>query len=89
MTVLVVKDTAIVAELKSSSETVGQDALKFLGVLKKEKPGSGNIAASANDVQKAIRQLERLAGVGLVMILYGALFVMYQYILLVGFSTIG
>lgn len=54
---------AIVVELRSASEAVGQDALKFLGVLKKEKPGSGNIAASANEVQKAIRQLERLAGV--------------------------
>ena len=65
MSVLVGMDTAIIAELKSSSETVGQDALKFLGVLKKEKPGSGSIAASANEVQKAIRQLERLAGVRL------------------------
>lgn len=73
MTVLVVMDTTIVAELKSSSETVGQDALKFLGVLKKEKPGSGNIAASANEVQKAIRQLERLAGVRLIITLYRAL----------------
>ena len=50
-------------ELVSSSESVGQDALKFLHVLKKEKPGSGSIAASANDLQKVIRQLERLAGV--------------------------
>ena len=56
-------------ELKTSSEAVGEDALKFLGVLKMEKPGSGNIAASANEVQKAIRQLERLAGVGLVVYL--------------------
>ena len=50
-------------ELKASSQQIGQNALKFLEVLKKEKPGSGNIAASANDVQKSIRQLERLAGV--------------------------
>lgn len=47
----------------SSSETIGGDALKFLQVLKREKPGSGSIAASANDLQKVIRQLERLAGV--------------------------
>ena len=47
----------------SSSEAIGADALKFLQVLKKEKPGSGSIAASANDLQKLIRQLERLAGV--------------------------
>ena len=47
----------------SSSEAIGADALKFLQVLKKEKPGSGSIAASANDLQKVIRQLERLAGV--------------------------
>ena len=51
------------AELMSSSEAIGGDALKFLQVLKKEKPGSGSIAASANDLQKVIRQLERLAGV--------------------------
>ena len=53
----------LLAELKTSSEMVGQDTLKFLEVIKREKPGSGNIAASANDIQKAIRQLERLAGV--------------------------
>lgn len=47
----------------NSSEAIGGDALKFLEVLKKEKPGSGSIAASANDLQKVIRQLERLAGV--------------------------
>lgn len=51
------------AELKKCSESIGQDALKFLQLLKKEKPGSGNIAASANDIQKSIRQLERFAGV--------------------------
>ena len=50
-------------ELMNSSEAIGGDALKFLEVLKKEKPGSGSIAASANDLQKVIRQLERLAGV--------------------------
>lgn len=49
-------------KLMSSSEAIGADALKFLQVLKKEKPGSGSIAASANDLQKLIRQLERLAG---------------------------
>ena len=49
----------------NSSEAIGQDALKFLQVLKKEKPGSGSIAASANDLQKVIRQLERQAGVRL------------------------
>ena len=42
---------------------MGQAALKFLEVLKKEKTGSGTIASQANKVQKSIRGLERMAAV--------------------------
>ena len=50
-------------ELIGTSKAVGEDALKYLGILKQEKPGSGAIASGANDVQKSIRSLGRLAGV--------------------------
>ena len=45
------------------SKAVGQVALKFLEVLKKEKTGSGTIASKANEMQKSIRGLERMAAV--------------------------
>lgn len=51
-------------ELVGSCKTVGQTALKFLEVLKQQKVGSGDIASQANDVQKSIRALQRLTGVG-------------------------
>ena len=44
-------------------KAVGEESLKFLSVLKLEKPGSGKIASGANDVQKSIRALQRKADV--------------------------
>ena len=46
-----------------SSQLIGEDTLKFMAILKQEKPGSGTIASGANDLQKAIRALGRLAEV--------------------------
>lgn len=48
-----------IAELVDNCKSVGEDSLKFLAVLKLEKPGSGKIAAGANDLQKTIRTLQR------------------------------
>ena len=42
---------------------VGEESLKFLAVLKLEKPGSGKIAAGASELQKSIRGLQRKADV--------------------------
>ena len=50
-------------ELLSSCRQIGEEGLKLLGVLKQKQPGSGNIAASTNSVQKSIRSLTRLVEV--------------------------
>ena len=42
---------------------VGEESLKFLSILKQEKPGSGKIAAGANTLQTSIRALQRKANV--------------------------
>ena len=50
-------------ELEESTQTIGEQCLEYLSVLKKEKPGSGTIASAGNALQKTIRSLGRLAGV--------------------------
>lgn len=40
-------------------KAVGEECLKFLSILKMEKPGSGKIASGANDLQTSIRALQR------------------------------
>lgn len=50
-------------ELEENAQAIGQSSLQYLSVLKCEKPGSGTIASAANDLQKTIRGLGRLAGV--------------------------
>lgn len=50
-------------ELEENAQTIGQSSLQYLSILKREKPGSGTIASAANDLQKTIRSLGRLAGV--------------------------
>lgn len=49
-------------KLEENAQAIGQSSLQYLSVLKREKPGSGTIASAANDVQKIIRSLGRLAG---------------------------
>ncbi len=51
------------AELIEACKAIGEETLKFLSVLKIEKPGSGKIASGANDLQKSIRVLQRNANV--------------------------
>ena len=50
-------------ELEESTQTIGEQCLEYLSVLKREKPGSGTIASAGNALQKTIRGLGRLAGV--------------------------
>jgi hypothetical protein len=50
-------------ELVEDCQGVGEESLKFLSILKQEKPGSGKIAAGANDLQTSIRGLQRKANV--------------------------
>ena len=50
-------------ELEETAQAIGQSCLQYLSVLKREKPGSGTLASSGNDLQKIIRSLGRLAGV--------------------------
>ena len=38
---------------------IGEESLKFLSILKMQKPGSGKIASGANDLQKLILTLQR------------------------------
>ena len=59
------------AELEETAQTVGEQCLEYLSVLKKEKPGSGTIASAGNSLQKSIRSLGRLAGVSLPLSLCG------------------
>ena len=47
----------------ADSKAIGETALKFMSILKLEKPGSGKIASGANDLQKFIRTLQRNATV--------------------------
>jgi huntingtin interacting protein 1 len=49
-------------KLEESTQTIGEQCLEYLSVLKKEKPGSGTIASAGNALQKTIRSLGRLAG---------------------------
>lgn len=53
------RDIYILAELVEDSKAIGEDSLKFLAVLKMDKPGSGKIASGANDLHKSIRALQR------------------------------
>lgn len=50
-------------ELVEDCRGVGDESLKFLSILKLEKPGSGKIASAANDLQTSIRALQRKANV--------------------------
>ncbi len=50
-------------ELVQSCRDIGEETLRFLAVLKQERPGSGTIATGANSLQKSIRTLGRLAEV--------------------------
>ncbi|CAI7993005.1 Huntingtin-interacting protein 1 [Geodia barretti] len=49
-------------KLEESTQTIGEQCLEYLSVLKREKPGSGTIASAGNALQKTIRGLGRLAG---------------------------
>lgn len=53
----------LVVELVEDCKNVGEGSLKFLGILKLEKPGSGNIASRASSLQASIRALQRKADV--------------------------
>ena len=57
--------TCIYVELEENAQAIGESCLRYLSVLKREKPGSGTIASAGNDLQKTIRGLGRLAGVRL------------------------
>ena len=53
----------LAVELVEDCKSVGEGSLKFLGILKLEKPGSGNIASGASSLQASIRALQRKADV--------------------------
>lgn len=52
-------------ELVNCSKAVGRDCLKYLSVLKKEKPSSAELRAGADQLQKAINSLNSGANVSI------------------------
>ena len=55
-------------ELVKECKTIGEESLKFLSILKLDRPGSGKISSGANDLQKSIRALQRKTNVSVVVV---------------------